>query len=675
MSPGAFHDPFAYVRLPRMAGLWLSPDGRRLVVGVSTSEGDNGRRRTALWEVDPAGERAARQLTRSDEGESGAGFTPDGDLLFLSSRPDPEGGGEGKALWLLPAAGGDAYVVASLPGGMHGVQVSASGALVAGSMVLPSGRSERRLPAADSEPDEVSAEVPSGETAEVTAILHEEFPVRMWDHDLGPKRPRLFAGALGEPELRSVGEGGLRDVTGHVGRALDTEGDWEITPDGRAVVATWQVGVAGGAQRSALAVIDLATGERRMIADEEGHDFTSPRVSPDGSRVAFLVRRWGSVDDPGDIWVGLAPLGGGPVEAVTAEWDRWPHSPQWTPDGTALVVAADDHGRSPLWLVDVAAGEVSRLTGDDAAYTDPRVAPDGRWVYALRNTIASAPHPVRVAIPTGEIELLPSPCAPTFVPGKLEEVTAQAADGSPLRAWLALPLSETPAPLILWVHGGPMMSWNVWKWQSNPWLAVAHGYAVLMPDPALSTGYGLDFIKRGWGAWGETPYTDLMTITDAALARPDLDATRTAVVGASFGGYMANWIAGHTERFDAIVSHASLWALDQMMTTTDHPFYWLRELTPDRLEANSPHRSAGAITTPMLVIHGDNDYRVPIGEGLRLWRDLITRVGDRHKFLYYPDEGHIVSKPGNLAVWHATMLAFLDHHVRGEKWQRPPLLG
>ena len=130
---------------------------------------------------------------------------------------------------------------------------------------------------------------------------------------------------------------------------------------------------------------------------------------------------------------------------------------------------------------------------------------------------------------------------------------------------------------------------------------MAQGYAVLLPDPALSTGYGLDFIRRGWGNWGGAPYTDLMAITDAAVEREDIDETRTAAMGGSFGGYMANWVAGHTDRFKAIVTHASLWALDQFGPTTDAPWYWGREMTPEMSAANSPHLFADEIVTPMLV--------------------------------------------------------------------------
>jgi dipeptidyl aminopeptidase/acylaminoacyl peptidase len=449
------------------------------------------------------------------------------------------------------------------------------------------------------------------------------------------------------------------------------------------VITTWAVPGRGGSLHNTLVAVDVASGERRVLADDPDHEYGEPRVSPDGSQVVVLVQRESSLDDPGDVWLGLLPVAGGEIRDLTAGWDRRPHGARWTPDGTALIVCADDLGRSPLWRVDAVTGEVTRLTADHGAYSDVRVSPDGRWIYALRSAIDSPPAPVRLPATGGEATPLRGPAGAVSVPGNLVEVEATAADGSPLRAWLALPPDaspDAPAPLLLWIHGGPLGSWNAWMWRWNPWIMVAHGYAVLLPDPAFSVGYGHEFIKRGWGAWGDAPYTDLMAVTDAAVHRPDIDATRTAAMGGSFGGYMANWIAGHTDRFDAIVTHASLWAMDQMMTTTDAPFYWVRELTPDRLEANSPHRFADKITTPMLVIHGDKDYRVPIGEALRLWWDLLSRStaedgSTPHKFLYFPDENHWILKPGNAKAWYSTVLAFLSHHVLGEKWERPELLG
>jgi dipeptidyl aminopeptidase/acylaminoacyl peptidase len=281
---------------------------------------------------------------------------------------------------------------------------------------------------------------------------------------------------------------------------------------------------------------------------------------------------------------------------------------------------------------------------------------------------------------------LPTPGLPLAVPGRLEEFTAPAADGTPIHSWLCLPagasapgeIGEGPAPLCVWIHGGPLSSWNSWHWRWNPWLLVERGYAVLLPDPALSTGYGQAFVARGRGRWGEEPFTDLMAATDAAVARPDIDAARTAAMGGSFGGYMANWVAGHTDRFRCLVTHASLWALDQFRGTTDHAAWWEREFgDPDRhrarYEAQSPHTAVDRITTPMLVIHGERDHRVPVGEALRLWADLMRR-GVEAKFLYFPDENHWILKPQHARVWYETVFAWLDHHVLGKEWQRPEIL-
>ncbi|MDB1090003.1 prolyl oligopeptidase family serine peptidase [Streptomyces sp. ACA25] len=676
----AFSDLDTYTCLPRLGGLWLSPDGRRIVVGVSTPGAGKTRYVTALWEVDPDGERPARPLTHSAEGETAAAFTPSGDLLFVSARPEP-GANDGPsraALWRQPAAGGDARVVARPAGGVRGVVVSAHGAVVLGSALLPTATD----PADDAE---IRAR---REEAGVSAILHETYPIRYWDHDLGPDRTRLLAAGLSEDVTPAGSLTELQDLTGHVGGALDDDCSWDITPDGRTVVTDWVVAEPDGAQRRAVVAIDVATGERRTLADDPAADITAPRLSPDGTRIVVGYRERDEAGTPGDRWLSLLELSGGPPRHLTAGWDRWPHSARWTPDGKALVVVADDLGRAPLWRVDAGTGQVSRLTPDDGAYTDTRVSPDGRWVYALRSTLATPPAPVRVSLDgAGTVSPLPGPAdslgARAAVPGRLTEVTTTAGDGTPLRGWLALPEQagpETPAPLLLWIHGGPLASFNAWSWRWNPWLAVAQGYAVLLPDFALSTGYGLDFVRRGWGSWGGAPYTDLMTITDAAQEREDIDASRTAAMGGSFGGYMANWMAGHTDRFRAIITHASLWNLEQFTGSTDASYAFRRMMTPEMTEAHSPHRFADGITTPMLVVHGDKDYRVPVGEGLALWWDLVSRsrAADGtmpHKFLYFPEENHWVLTPQGAKVWYSTVFAFLAHHLRDEEWRLPEHLG
>src|SRR5918995_5298235 len=670
-APTPFHDFDAYVALGRAAGLALSPDGSRLVTSVSSLDSEKTAYVTAVWEIDPAGERPARRLTRSAKGEASAAFRPDGSLLFASARPDPLSPGNDvddavPLLWLLPGGPGEARVVAKRPGGVGGIVVARdAGTVLVASDTLPSS-------------DDVKADEDKRKERKdkkVSAILHERYPVRYWDHDLGPDAPRLFAGVVTDDESATE----LRDLTPDAGRALDNA-EYDISADGTTIVTTWNMLHRGG-YRPRLAVIDVASAARRMLVDDPSAEYHSPRMSPDGTRVV-AIREWLSTPaEPIDLTLVIVSVADGTVREV-ATWDRWPDAPRWTSDGSALIVVADDDGRAPLFRIDADTGAVMRLTADAAAYSDPVVSPDGRYVYALRSSYLAPPAPVRLAAATAEQQpvMLPAPAAEPPLPGTLTEVESAAPDGVRVRAWLALPAgadAEHPAPLLLWVHGGPLGSWNAWSWRWNPWLAVARGYAVLLPDPALSTGYGRDFIRRGWGAWGSAPFSDLMAITDAVVKREDVDEERTAAMGGSFGGYMANWIAGHTDRFAAIVTHASIWHLDGFVGTTDASFHWRREWGDpleerERYDAHSPHRHVRAIRTPMLVIHGDKDYRVPIGEGLRLWYDLQKR-GVPSKFLYFPDENHWVLTPGNAVVWYETVIAFLAEHVLGEEWRRPAL--
>ena len=671
-----FADLEAFIALPRASGLALSPDGTRLVTTLSTLDPKSTGFVSALWEVDPTGTRPARRLTRSAKGEGGPVFTCAGDVLFASARPDPDAKDDvddaPSALWLLPSGGGEARVVAARAGGIGGqVTARACNAVLVSSQTLPG--------ATDGDDDERRRK--ARKDASVRAILHSGYPVRYWDHDLGPDAPRLLLGSVpadgAGPADRTID---WTDLTPEPGRALD-EASYDVSADGSTVVSTWLVAEPNGARRAVLVVIDVATGERRVLLDAVGEEFESPRISPDGTQVALTQARLSTPHDPGDQRQVVAPLDGSKAPRdVAPGWDRWASDRRWTPDGRALLVTADEGGASPVFRIDVASGAVVRLTGDAGAYTDLCVASDGAHVYAIRSSVDRPPVPVRLDTTTADQvpTVLQGPAEPVAVPGTLTEVTATAEDGSPLRSWLVLPEGDGPHPLLLWVHGGPLGSWNAWSWRWCPWLMAARGYAVLLPDPSMSTGYGREFIARGWGQWGGSTYTDLMRLTDAALEREDLDGDRTAVMGGSFGGYMANWIAGHTDRFKAIVTHASLWALDQFGPTTDASWYWGREMTPEMVRVNDPSAHADAIVTPMLVIHGDRDYRVPVGEALRLWWDLCSRAKDPatmpHRFLYFPDESHWVLTPQHTIIWYQTILAFVGQHVLGQEELVPDLL-
>ncbi len=634
MTP--FHDLDAYFELPRVAGLAVSPDGTRVVTTVSELNPDRTEYVTAIWELDPAGVRPARRLTQGATGESAPVFTSDGDLLFMAKRAEPGEDEPSVALWRLPRDGGEAARELSLPGGVAAVHTARHAAATAiTAPVLPT--------ATDLEDDKRLRKLRKDN--KVSAILHTGYPVRYWDHDLGPEQPHLFDTA-----------DGLRDLTPAPGGAL-RETSCQLSADGSFLVTGWRSAAPAVALRSRIVRIDLGTGRHTVVADDPGADLGQPAISPDGTRVAYLRETLSTPLQAPRITLCWQAFGGERVEL--GDWDRWPTSVTWSADGTTLLVTADEDGRGPVFAADPQTATVTRLTDDDFSYTDVRTAPGG-LIFALRSSYRTPSHPVRIAA-DGTVTALPCVEFPEL-PGHLEELTATAEDGAAVRSWLILPESDTPAPLLLWIHGGPLASWNAWHWRWNPWLLAAQGYAVLLPDPALSTGYGQEFIQRGWGAWGAAPYTDLMAATEAACAHPGVDAARTAAMGGSFGGYMANWIAGHT---------------------TDGAYWWVREMTEQMTQRNSPHHHVGDIRTPMLVIHGDKDYRVPIGEGLRLWYELLSRSGlpaaddgsSAHQFLYYPSEGHWVGAPQHAKIWYQVVTAFLHRHLFGRDVGLPELLG
>jgi dipeptidyl aminopeptidase/acylaminoacyl peptidase len=660
-QPTPFDDLDAYVALPRVSGLAVSADGTRVVTTVSELNDKRTEYVSAVWELDSAGAQPARRLTRGAKGESSPAFTADGDVLFVASRPTADDDTSPAALWRLPAAGGEAFEALTLPGGIEAVRTAAEADLaVVRAPAMPSARSvddDRRL-------RELRKD------NKVTAILHTGYPIRHWDKDLGPGVPHLYGVDLDD--------GTPRDLTEAAGSALwDTT--FDVSTDGRLVVTSWQQPAVGAAKHAVLVRIDTDSGDRTVIADDPDGDLWSPAIAPDGSSVVYVRESYSTPEVAPRITLHHLRFGDDPVD-IAPDWDRWATSVTWSRDGAALIVTADQDGRGPIFAIDPADGTVTQLTHDDYTYSNVNTAPGG-VIYALRSSYAAPPHPVRID-PDGSITELPCVGSPPL-PGTLTEVEATAIDGTRVRSWLALPAGDTPAPLLLWIHGGPLGSWNVWSWRWNPWLLAARGYAVLLPDPGLSTGYGQDFIQRGWGAWGGAPYEDLMAATDAACEHPRVDADRTGAMGGSFGGYMANWVAGHTDRFDAIVTHASLWALDQFGTTTDSSYYWVREMTPEMAAANSPHLHVGQIATPMLVIHGDKDYRVPIGEALRLWYQLLTESRlpaaadgtSPHQFLYFPSENHWVLTPQHAKIWYQVVTAFLARHVLGEDVELPETLG
>ena len=653
-----------YNSIPRVTSLVLSPDGRRVVLSVQTLSADSTRFVTSLWEVPTEGGAGPRRLTFSDKGEANPVFLPDGSLVFSSGRLDPtvkEDEAEAR-LWLLPATGGEARAFLSVPGGVRAIAAALeTDTIVVRAQVFPGSQ-------------DISADGAKGKKRKesgVSAILYDTFPIRYWDHDLGPRWSRLFR----MRGLASDNPSAPEDLTGDAVNNMEEAGV-SVSPDGRAVVTTWRADLGDG-QRSSDLVL-FADRERRPIPGG-AYEFGEPQISPDGRRLVAIARDRGTPERAQRSFLWLGETSSSRGEIVASDFAQWPAEPRWSADGSAVFFVADQELHRPIFRFDVASGEVRQLTRE-GAFSSVAPDPSGQCLYGLRSSWSSPMEAVRIGL-DGRVESLPTPGFPFELPGVVSEVESTADDGTRLRGWLVMPKGTTaanPAPLVLWVHGGPFSSWNAWSWRWCPHLLAEHGYAVLLPDPALSTGYGQDFIQRAWGVWGAVVMRDIFKVLDDVLARPDIDSERVAEMGGSFGGYMSNWIAGHADRFRAIVTHASLWSLDNFQATTDMPDFWEHQFgsrygNRDRYQAASPDQGIGHVRTPMLVIHGNLDYRVPISEALQLWTDL-RRHGVPSQYLYFPDENHWILKPGNAMAWYAAVFAFLDHHMLDREWARPELL-
>ncbi|MFK4106905.1 alpha/beta fold hydrolase [Streptomyces sp. NPDC019531] len=659
-GPHILHDRL--VAQPRPTGLALAPDGTRLILSVQALDSEGTRYVSELWEVDPAGERDPRKVPGSQQGDSAPAFKADGTLLFLSDREFGESdAAQGPSLWSL-SEDGEAERIAHHPGGTRAFTAAArSGTLACTAALLPGAEDVR------THADLLRRRRRAG----VSAVLYEE-PEGSDGAELGPAEPHTLVLGRDAPPVDAGGQG----QAGAGGMAL--------SPDG-SLVAYTRAPTGAAPDTNTVVIADATTGVQRHTLSRPGHQYYSPVFTADGARLICERQQEETYEAEWQVTlVAFDPISGEETDLLP-DFDNWPWpgraicSP--VPGDTTLWFTGDEQGHRPVFRRD-ADGTVTRLTAS-GAYASLCVTPDGSTLYALRSTLDSPHHVVRLDATKADQDPAPlrTPGDLGHLPGTLTEVHTTGDDGFALRGWLVLPegaTAEDPAPLLVLPHGGPQGSWSDWPWLWNPWPFAARGYAVLLPDPALSSGYGQHMQERGRGQYGGRPYHDVIALTDAALARADLDPTRTALAGWSYGGYLANRTATRTDRFRALVSHAGLWNLESFQGATDMHAYFRKifgdpRIRRERYDADSPHLDAAKLTTPMLIVHGGEDSRVPASQSRELRHDL-QRQGVPVRFLYFPDESHGIEAPNHLRLLYETVLNFLDHHILGAQWRRPELL-
>jgi dipeptidyl aminopeptidase/acylaminoacyl peptidase len=563
-------------------------------------------------------------------------------------------------VWILPASGGEPQQLTDEPLGVEGFKFAReAGRLVLLAPVIPDVAHDKQR--------ETSAErAKKGPSAR----RYTRQPVRHWDHWLH-ENPDLANTHV----IAYAADGTNRiDLTSEARREFAIEPAFDVSADGRSVAVTRHTPGKDRELDTTILLIDIDTKQQRVFGAADNVNFEAPTFSPDGRTIASAR----SVRSPKTVVRPLATLidvASGNLRTLGADWDRWPGVAGWTADGRRLIVTADDEGLTPIFSIDVASGQVQRLTAASAggAHGNAIALTDGR-IACIRSTLLDAPE---TFVLDGTPDGTPKPLARLsgFAPADWAEVESfkvASTDGMPIQSFIVRPKTAKKCPTLLWIHGGPIgMDVDGWHWRWNPLLAVAQGYAVALPNPRGSTGFGQDFIQGIWGnVWGRQCYEDLMAVTDELERRPDVDAGRIMAMGGSFGGYMTNWIGTQTQRFRCLITHASIVTMAQFTGTTDHPAWWYLEMggedpyaDPAAFDRYAPIRHIKQWKTPVLIIHGELDYRCPINEGLNLF-EALQYHGVPSELLVFPDENHWILKPKNIVAWYENVLGFLRRHMQ-----------
>ena len=663
-APAAATHPFSVqdmLAMDRVSDPRVSPDGRQVAFVLSRTDLEHNRRRTDLWLVGADGS-GLRRLTSHEAGDSDPRWSADGlSVWFLSSRSGST------QVWRIPVGGGEAEQATRLALDVNAFQVSPDGTrLLVALDVFPGAgieETQKRLEARE----ETEKTGPSGR-------IYEKLLVRHWDAWSDGRRSHLFVVPLagGEPvdlmkamdaDCPSKPFGGAEEFT--------------LSPDGGTVVfSAKDVGreEAWSTNFDLFAVpLDGTAAPRKLTGGNPAWD-TQPAFSPDGGTLAYLAMKIPGFEAD-RFRIMLKPWPDGPARVLTEAWDRSPSGIAWAPDGKTLYAVAENLGQTALFAVDAASGAARIVVGKGTV--DAAVPAGERIVYAL-NSLVSPTELYSVRPDGSDVTTLTRINADKVAAARMgepEQFTFKGANGDVVHAYVVKPVDFDPAkkyPVAFLIHGGPQGSFgNDFHYRWNPQFYAGAGYATVAVDFHGSTGYGSAFQFAIRGDWGGKPLEDLKKGLDAALQRyPWMDGTRVAALGASFGAYMTNWIAGNwPDRFRCLVTHDG--NLDERASYFDTEELWFPEYehlgtpwtNPRSYEKHNPADFVKNWKTPTLVVHGGQDFRIPYVNGISTFTAL-QRLGIPSKFLYFPDENHWVLKPRNSLLWHETVIGWLDQWTK-----------
>jgi len=655
--PFSVHDMLAMDRVSEPA---VSPDGKLVVFTLRRTDLDANRGRTDLWVVGTDGT-GLRRLTTHEAGDNNPVWSPCGGcIFFLSTRSGSS------QVWRIRLDGGEATPVTKLPLDVANLGISPDGKLLLFSMdVYPDLKTVA----------ETASRLSELEKSKATGRIWDRLFVRHWDTWTDGRRSHLFVMPMAGGEPVDLMAGMDADAPS---KPFGGTEEFTFTPDSRGVVFTARD--AGRAEAWStnfdlyLAPVD-ASAPPKKLTDNPAWD-TQPAFSPDGKTLAYLaMKRAGYEADRYAIMLRAWPDGA--AKELAPGWDRSPQNIAWSPDGKTIYAAADNLGQTSLFAIDVATG-AARVVVEQGTVSDPSPAGDV-ILYGLDHL--KSPVELYTVRPDGssvrKITAINDAKVAAARMGDFEQFTFKGWNNETVYGYVVKPADFDPArkyPVAYLIHGGPQGSFgNHFHYRWNPQAYTGAGYAAVMVDFHGSTGYGQAFCDAIRGDWGGKPLEDLQKGLAAAVARyPWLDGERVAALGASYGGYMINWIAGNwPDRFRALVVHDG--NLDERMAYYDTEELWFPEWDheglpwekPEHYTRHNPIDYVKNWRTPTLVIHGGKDYRVVDTQGLSTFTALQRR-GVESRFLHFPDENHWVLKPHNSILWHDTVIAWLDKFCKAD---------
>jgi dipeptidyl aminopeptidase/acylaminoacyl peptidase len=654
--PIAFED---LASIHRIGAPQVSPDGRWIAYDVSTPDLAANRSFSAVY-VMPSTGGAPRLISDAKHQDNGPAWSPDGrSIAYVSNR---DGGAH--QVYVYDVAAQQSRKVSDLQGGAGSVKwlPDGSGVLVVSDIYPDCGVDPACIK------DKTTAEGAKPAKARIiTGLLYRHW--KSWQEatrshivlvPLSGAARDLTPGAFDAPPF-SVGGGDEFDVSPD-GKEVVYARDMEEHPETSTNSDLFTIPTGVGAPAAA-----------KRITTRRGAD-TSPKYSPDGRWIAWRSQaRAGYESDLWELW--LYDRTNGQSRRLAPNFDNWINSITWSPDSKSVFITAPEKSQNVIYEVGVADG-MPRSVWNEASADAVTISRDGRALYFERSSlmhpsdIVSLVRGGRTATPlTHENDALFSQLAL----GATSDIWYAGGGGTQVQALVVKPVNFDAAkryPAVVLIHGGPQGAWNnAWSYRWNPQLFAARGYVVLMPNPRGSTGYGQKFVEEISGDWGGKVYTDIMNGVDQLTAMPFVDASRLGAAGGSYGGYMVDWILGHSDRFKALVSHAGVYNLESMYGVTEELWFpeWEFKGTPwdnpELYEKWSPNKFVKSFKTPTLVTHGELDFRVPINQGLELFTALQKR-GIASKLLYFPDEGHWVLKPQNSKLWYATVGDWFDQYLK-----------